>query len=114
MLNESWALISVTLLLLTAAVRCLVPKMMAAESAGTRFGIGVVLFLLYTAVTLLVFYYFCTFEGTGFGSGEEVFVRTAVAFLIVNLIALFGACLFFFTREKRRLTQAEKMKLKDL
>lgn len=114
MLNESWAAIGVTLVLLIAVVKYLVPKMMDAENVGKRFGIGVTLFLIYTAVTLLVFYYFCTFEGTGFGSGEAVFVRIVVAFLIVNLMTLFGACLYFFTREKRRLTQAEKMKLKDL
>jgi len=34
--------------------------------------------------------------------------------LLVNLAALFSACLYFFTREKRKLSEAEKMKLKDL
>lgn len=113
-MSENMAVMGVMLVLLTGLVKYLVPKMLDADTAGKRFGIGVVLFGIYTAVTLLVFYYFCTFEGTGFGRGEEVFVRMVLAFLTINLITLFGACLYFFTREKRKLSQQEKMKLKDL
>lgn len=110
---QMWAS-GVIAVVLIGAVKILVPKMVEAESAGKRFGLGVMLFAIYTAVTLLMFYHFCTFEGNGFGSGRDVFVRVIAAFLIVNLIALIAACLYFFSREKRRLSQAEKMKLKDL
>ena len=108
------AFIGVAAVLLMVAVKFLVPKMMETDSGGKRFGIGVVLFLIYTAVTLLVFYFFCTFDGNGFGSGSEVFTRVVLAFVIMNFITLFSACLYFFTREKRKLTQEEKMRLKDL
>ena len=113
MMNEMWAS-GVIAVILIGSVKILVPKMMEEETAGKRFGLGVVLFALYTAVTLLMFYHFCTFEGNGFGSGWDVFVRIVAAFLVVNLIALITACLYFFSREKRKLTQAEKMKLKDM
>jgi len=113
MLDQS-AIIGVAAVLLMVAVKFLVPKMMETDSAGKRFGIGVVLFLIYTAVTLLVFYHFCTFEGNGFGSGSEVFTRIVLAFVVMNIITLFAAFLYFLVREKRKLTQEEKMKLKDL
>lgn len=114
MLNESYAIIGVTALILAVLVRILVPKLQAAENVKTGFGIGIVLFGLYTAVALLMFYHFCSFEGNGFVTGEEVFTRIAVAFLVVNIITVFAACLFFFTQEKRKLTPTEKMKLKDM
>ena len=113
-MSESFATIGVIFALLALAVRILIPKMLDSESRGKRFGIGVVVFLIYTVVTLLMFFYFCTFEGNGFCDGKEVFVRVSVAFLVVNLMVLFGACLYFFTWEKRKLSQIDKMKLKDL
>lgn len=99
-------------LLLTA--RILIPKMLSAERAGCRFGLGVVLFGVYTALTLLMFSFFCKFDGAAIRTGEEVFTRIVVAFLLMNIMTLFAACLYFVSREKRKLTQAEKMKLKDL
>ena len=110
---QMWAS-GVIAVVLIGAVKILVPKMVEAESAGKRFGLGVMLFAIYTAVTLLMFYHFCTFDGNGFGSGSEVFTRVVLAFVIMNFITLFSACLYFFTREKRKLTQEEKMRLKDL
>ena len=99
-------------LLLTASI--LIPKMLSAEIAGCRFGLGVVLFGGYTALTLLMFSFFGMFDGAAIRTGEEVFTRIVVAFLLMNIMTLFAACLYFVSREKRKLTQAEKMKLKDL
>ena len=104
------------LLVLLLAVRLLTPKMMESTSNGVRFGIGLGLFGIYTAVSILMFRYFCTFDGKIISelSGNEVWNRVVCAFLLVNLSSVFAACIFFFTREKRKLSQEEKMKLKDL
>ena len=101
-------------LLLTA--RLLIPKMMESESAAVRFGIGVSLFGIYTVVSLLVFRYLCSFDGREIAqlTGREVWNRVLCGFLLTNFSAVFAACLFFFTREKRKLSQKDKMKLKDL
>ena len=104
------------LMVLLLAVRLLTPKMMESNSAGVRFGIGLGLFAIYTAVCILMFRYLCTFDKKAIAqlSGNEVWTRVICAFLLVNAAAVFAACIFFFTREKRKLSQEEKMKLKDL
>jgi len=99
-------------LLLTA--RILIPKMLSAEKSGWKFGLAIMLFAIYTAVMLIMFYFFCNFDRQITSAGYEVFIRVIIAFLIVNLMIVFAACQYYFTREKRRLTQEEKMKLKDL
>lgn len=114
MMDDGWIAVVLIGAALMLAVRLLVPKLLTAESAGKGFAIGVGLFGIYTVLTVILFYYFCNFEGNGYGTGEEAFARCVVAFLIVNLIVLFNACLYFFTREKRKMKQTEKMKLKDL
>lgn len=114
MKNDSLLVIGLIGVVLLLAVRLLVPKLMATENAGKGFAIGVGLFVIYTVVTVMLFYYFNNFEGKGFGTGEETFVRCVVAFLIMNIVTIFNACLYFFSREKRKMSQTEKMKLKDL
>lgn len=90
--------------------------MVDAPTANKRFGVGVILFGIYTAVTILVCYYFCTFDAYGSSAltGEDIFVRVVTAILAVNFIAVFTACLYHISREKRKLSQSEKVKLKDL
>lgn len=104
------------MLVLLLAARFLVPKMMYIRSSGTKFTIGICLFGIYTAVCLLMFRYLCVFDGGRIAdlTGREVWIRVVCAFALVNLSAVIVAFLFFFTREKRRLSQEEKMKLKDL
>jgi len=104
------------LMVLLLAARLMTPKMMEAESAGVRFGLGMGLFGIYTAVSLLMFRYLCTFDGKGIAqlTGAEVWRRVVCAFVLVNIAVCMTACIFFFAREKRKLSQEEKMKLKDL
>lgn len=104
------------MLVLLLAARLLTPKMLESESVGARFGIGIGLFGIYWAVCLLMFRYLCTFDGGEIArlTGGEVWKRVVIAFALVNVAALFAACIYFFTREKRKLSQEEKMKLKDL
>ena len=101
-------------LLLTA--RLLIPRMMDSGPAKVRFGLGISLFGIYTAVCLFMFRYLCMFDDKRIAelSGDEVWIRVVCAFLLVNFAAAFTAGIFFFTREKRKLSQKEKMKLKDL
>jgi len=114
MMFDDWTTVVLISAALMLTVRLLVPKLLKTESAGKGFAIGVGLFGIYTVLTVILFYYFCNFDGKGFGTGEEAFVRCVVVFLIVNLIAFFIACMYFFTRDKRKMNQTEKMKLKDL
>lgn len=104
------------MLLLLLAARFLTPKMMETESAGVRFGIGLGLLGIYTVVSVLMFRYLCTFDGRAIAQlqATEVWNRVICAFLLVNFAVAFAAGIFFFTREKRKLTQDEKMKLKDM
>lgn len=115
MLDQS-AIVGVVVVLLLVLVKLLVPKMMDAESANQRFGICVLLFSLYTAITLLVFYHFCTFDAFSGNvlTGKDIFMRIVAAFVAVNLITVFTACLYHFSREKRKLSEEDKMKLKDM
>lgn len=101
---------------LLLAARFLTPKMMETDSAGVRFGIGLGLFGIYTAVSVLMFRYLCTFDGRAIAqlAATEVWNRVICSFLLVNFAVVLVAVIFFFTREKCRLTQAEKVKLKDL
>lgn len=96
--------------------RFLTPKMMYAESAGRKFGIGMCLFGIYTVISLLMFRYLCTFDGRAIGelTGCEVWNRVICAFLLVNFAVGFAACVFYLTRDKRMLSQKEKIQLKDL
>lgn len=109
------------MLALALAARFIVPKMMYTKSVGIRFSIGCLLFTMYTAVCLAMMHYLCCYSFNG-GRGVsisdltslEVWNRVVVAFLLVNVSVLFISCVFFFTRDKRSLSQKEKMKLKDL
>ena len=96
---------------LVLMARVLIPKMQDAESAGMKFGIGVILFLIYNVGCVFMFHYVYTITP---GDGQQVLTNVLVAFGISNMIVLITACLYFVSREKRKLSQAEKMKLKDL
>lgn len=107
-------LFTFTLVALLLAARILIPGMQKSEKPVWKFGLGIILFGIYTAVMLIMFYFFCNFDGQIAPAGKEVFVRIVIAFLIVNFMIVFVACQYYFTREKRKLTQEEKMKLKDM
>lgn len=106
------------IILFALIARFLVPQMMCSEKAGMRFGIGCCLFGMYTVACLAIFRYVCMQVNNGADiaglSGSEVWGGVVCAFLLANFSVLFAACIFFFTREKRKLSQKEKMKLKDL
>ena len=104
------------MLALLLVSRFLVPKMMQSGSAKVKYGIGICLFGIYTAVSLIMFRYFCAFDGSRIAdlTGSEVWIRVVCAFLVVNLAVLFASCIYYFTRDRRKLSQEEKMKLKDL
>lgn len=98
-----------------------VPRMMYSESAGVCFGFGCLLFAMYTLVCLAMMRYLCCYTyngGRGVSiadlTGSEVWNRVVIGFLLTNVSALFVACIFFFTRDRRTMSQKEKMKLKDL
>ena len=113
--NSMW-IMGVIAVLLVIPVKFLVPKMMESGNSGLRFGIGVVLFFVYTAILLLVFAFLNTVpvEGGSTVMDKAYFIRYTLGVLLVNLMALFTAILYFFTREKRKMTETEKMKLKDM
>ena len=96
--------------------RILIPKMLSAESAGKKYGIGVCLFGIYTMVSLMMFRYVCTFDGSEIArlTGQEVWARVLCAFLLVNVAVVFVSGVVYLTRDKRKLSQQDKMKLKDL
>lgn len=109
------------MLALTLAARFIVPKMMYSKSAGVRFGIGCLLFGMYTAVSIAMMRYLCCYSyngGRGVAmadlTGSEVWNRVVVAFVVTNVAVVFAACVFFFTRDRRTMSQKEKMKLKDM
>ena len=101
---------AVPMALLALVIRLAVPRAMKEEKSGFRFALGVVIFAAYTLITMLTIWW-VTF---GAASAEECVVRACVAVALVNLMMLFAAAIFFFTREKRTISQEEKMKLKDL
>lgn len=109
------------MMVLALTARFMVPKMMYTESAKVRFAVGCALFVMYNVVCLAMCRYLCCYSymgGRGVAisdlSGPEVWNRVVVAFLLTNAAVLFAACIFYFTRDKRTLSQKEKMKLKDL
>lgn len=118
-------MVTIELLLMMAlaliARLLVVPRMMYSKSAGVRFGLGCLLFVMYTLVCLAMMRYLCcyTYNG-GRGvviadlTGPEVWNRVVIGFLLTNVSVLFAACIFFFTRDRRTMSQKEKMKLKDM
>ena len=96
--------------------RILIPKLLSAESAGRKYGIGVCLFGIYTMVSVMMFRYMCTFDGSEIAqlAGREVWNRVLCAFLMLNVAVVFVSGIVYLSRDKRKLSQQEKMKLKDL
>lgn len=107
---ESQLLAFVPLAVLALMARWIVPKILKAEKARTRFALGVVLLGIYT-IALLVMIWHMVF---GAASIEDCMIRSCVAVVMVNLMVLFVASLYFFTRDKRNVTEMDRMKLKDL
>ena len=110
-MEQMWiyGLIAVTLVI---PVKILVPKMMDSSEAKVCFGIGVILFLIYTVILLMV----CSWL-TGIAplnGGRDVFVRFATGVIVTNLMVLFTAFQYYMIRDKRKMTESEKMKLRDL
>ena len=101
---------AIPMALLALVIRLLVPRTMSEEKPWLRFVFGVVVFVAYTLITLLTIWW-VTFDVP---SVEECLIRACVSVVLVNVMMLFAAAIFFFTKEKRTLSQEEKMKLKDL
>lgn len=95
---------------LTLLIRFLLPRAIKAEKDGVRFALGVGVFLSYTLLLMVVIFHLCYFAV----SVEDCLIRACVAVAVVNLIMLFLAALLFFTRDKRPMTQEERIKLKDM
>ena len=98
------------LLLLALVIRFTVPRLLKAEKDWSRFALGVTVFIAYTLMVLLTIWHI-TFGAVDI---KDCFVRSCVGVVVLNLMVLFAATIFFFTKEKRTLSQEEKMKLKDL
>lgn len=104
------------MIVMAGSARFLIPKMMYAEKPGVRFGIGAVLFAMYNAVVILMVNYLCTWNGREFAqmTGTEVWKLALAAFVLVNVAVAFVACAFYFSRDRRTMSEAQQMKLKDL
>lgn len=101
---------------LVIAARVLIEKMLTEAKANARFGMGIALFVIYTGIMLLVFNYFCV-NWNGGGTVETVegcFVRLCVAFVLINVVVLAVGILYYMAREKRKLSEMDRMKLEDL
>ena len=104
------------IMLMALLARFLIPKMMEAESANLRFGIGMVLMVFYSVAMLLGVRYLCTVDGRTIAqlTGAEVWSRVVCIVLLLHAVVAFTAAVFFFTREKRKMREQDKVKLKDL
>lgn len=112
MTDYVYALMTVAAALLALAARIMAGKLLSAESPRTKFCLGLGLFAIYNCVMVMGVGWLCTFDGVAIPG--ELATRALTGWLLVNLAAVFSACLFYFTREKRKLSQTDKMKLKDL
>lgn len=112
MTNEAFLIFPVLACVVLA--RFLVPALEKAEKAAVRFAIAALLFVLYTVTMLTAFQWYWIFADVAAMSSQACLRLMCVVFLLVNAAVLFGAFLFFVTREKRKLSETEKMKLKDL
>lgn len=84
------------------------------SSAIKKFWLGVGLFASYTFV-LLFFLYFIHFEiFVDVESVEMFFQHTLVGILLMNLVVLIIGIVYFLLRSKRKMSDIDKMKLKDL
>lgn len=101
---------ALAVMFLAILARVIVPKMLGTPRAGVRFALGTVIFGLYTAAMLIVFRAF----GANAATAEECYSGLMAAFLITNAVVLFFAFLYFLIRDKRKLSEMEKMKLADL
>lgn len=98
------------LLLLALVIRFVVPRTLKAEKDWSRFAFGVTAFVAYTLMVLLTIWHI-TFGAVDI---EDCFIRCCVGVVVVNLMVLFTATIFFFTRDRRPMSQEELMKLKDM
>lgn len=98
------------LVVLLIAARILLWKMTEGAGARTVFLCAIGLFLLYAVMMGGAFYAVCR----NAGSVEDCFQRIMVTFLIGNIIVLFTGILFYSVRQKRSLSEIDRMKLKDM
>ena len=105
-------LYGVIAVLLIIPVKFLIPKMMDSDDPKLRFGIGVILFLVYTVVLLLVCGYMNVIAPAA--ARTDYFLRCAVGIILTNLAVLIAACQCFYIKDRRKMTESKKMKLKDL
>ena len=109
---DQMVLYGVVAVFLIVPVKFLVPQMMDCDDARRKFAIGVFLFVIYTAILVLVCSYMILLAPID--TSRDYFVRCAVGVGLTNIAVLFSAFQYFFTRDKRKMTASEKMKLQDL
>ena len=112
MTDYVYALTTAAAVLLVLAAKIMAGKLLSSDDPRVKFGLGLGLFAIYNCIMLMGVVWLCTFDGGAIP--DELASRALTGWLVVNLAAVFGACLFYFTREKRKLSQTDKMKLKDL
>lgn len=98
------------MVLLALLIQLLVPRIMKAEKAAEGFWLGIVVFAAYTLILLLMIWFLC-YDASAIA---DCLVRACVAVMLVNVMMLFAAVLFYVSRDKRSMTQEERMRLKDL
>ena len=103
-------MITMPMVLLALLIRLLVPRIMKAEKAAEGFWLGIVVFAAYTLILLLTIWFLC-YDASAIA---DCLVRACVAVIVVNVMMLFAAVLFYVSRDKRSMTQEERMRLKDL
>lgn len=95
-------------------VRFALNKFLDTKSAKVRFGIGVGIFIVYTGIVQLFFYYrYQEIANTG-GNIQELYQSMAMIFAVISLAVIFIAFVYFFMRNKRGMSDMDKMKLKDM
>lgn len=97
------------LVVLLITVRILLWKMTEGVGARAMFLCTIGLFLLYAVIMGGAFYAVCR----NAVSVEDCFQRIMVTFLIGNIIVLFMGILYFSVRQKRGLSEIDRMKLED-
>lgn len=103
-------MITMPTVLLALLIRLLVPRIMKAEKAAKGFWLGMVVFAAYTLILLLMIWFLC-YDASAIA---DCLVRACVAVMLVNVMMLFAAVLFYVSRDKRSMTQEDRMRLKDL
>lgn len=104
----TWICISMIIIVFSA--RFAVDKLIDTTSARVRFSMTLILMVLYTL--FIEGFIYLTYEQPMIKGNfyQSVFVGIALINFAVLLVAIF----YYFMRKKRKLTDVDKMKLKDL